>query len=67
MTPATFHKLAFSLWGEAWRPKLRALLEAHGVRCRSPQTLWNWQHGRHRVPAQVAEILKHEKRRRRST
>ena len=59
MSAAEFYKLVLALWGEDWRPRLRALLAKRG-HSYSRQSLWNWRKGKAPVPEPVAVILKRE-------
>jgi hypothetical protein len=57
---APFYATVLALWGEEWRPELRALLKRHGFREPSPATLWRWKLGKFEVPGQVMHLLEEE-------
>ena len=63
MLAPDFYKLVLALWGEDWRPRLRAFLAEHG-HSYSRQSLWNWRKAKAPVPEPVAVILKREAERR---
>jgi len=62
-----FYKLVLTLWGEGWRPALRALLAEHGHRY-TPNAARNtflfWRKGERRVPEWAGVILGAEEARR---
>lgn len=60
MTSTAFYKLVLSLWGEDWRPSLKAFLASHGYSY-TRQSFWNWQRGDYPVPEEVARLLNNER------
>jgi hypothetical protein len=59
MTP--FHRIMLQLWGENWRPELKALLATHGHKY-SRYTVWCWKVGRRDVPEPIRVIINGEAR-----
>lgn len=61
MLAPEFYSLVLALWGEDWRPRLKALLAEHGHHY-TRQTFWNWKAGKTPVPGPVAVLVTTEAR-----
>ena len=63
----SFYPAVLALWGEKWRPELRALMGAHGFREPGKSRLWRWKTGQVDVPGEVMHLLEQETKKRSTT
>ena len=65
MTATAFYTAVLALWGEEWRPELRALMKTHGFKEPGKSRLWRWKTGQVSVPGEVMRLVEQETKRRR--